>query len=99
MSSRSVARLVVVGGVVLTLGCASAPRTTEVTRDRAVALARAQVAFEPFAIKARRTRTKGRAVWRVELKGRLPGQPPLLFETAFVEIDAVSGSVVSVAGT
>ena len=98
MSSRSVARLVFVG-VVLTLGCASAPRPAEVTRDRAVALARAQVSFEPFEIKARRTRTNGRAVWRVELKGRLPGQPPLLFETAVVEIDAVSGGVVSIART
>ena len=98
MSSRSGARLVVVG-VVLTLGCASAPRTTEVTRDRAVAVARAQVSFEPFEITARRTRTNGRAVWRVELKGRLPGQPPLLFETAVVEIDAVSGGVVSFART
>ena len=98
MSSRSVARLLALG-VVLTLGCASAPRTTELTRDRAVDLARAQVSFEPFEIKARRTRTNGRQVWRVELKGRLPGQPPLLFETAVVEIDAVSGGVVSVART
>ena len=98
MSLRSVARLVVVG-VLLTLGCAHAPRTTEVTRDRAIALARTQVSFEPFEIKARRTRTDGRAVWLVELKGRLPVQPPLLFETAVVEIDAVSGGVVSVART
>ena len=98
MFSRSVARLLVVG-VLLTLGCASAPQTSELARDRAVALARAQVSFEPFEINARRTRTNGRAVWRVEMKGRLPGQPPLLFETAVVEIDAVSGGVVSVART
>jgi hypothetical protein len=98
MSSMPVARFLVVG-VVLTLGCASAPRPAEVTRERAVAVARAQVSFEPFEIKARRTRTNGRAVWRVELKGRFPGQPPLLFETAVVEIDAVSGDVVSIART
>ena len=98
MSSSPVARLLAVG-IVLTLGCASAPRTTELTRDRAVALARAQVSFEPFEIKARRTRTNGRPIWRVELKGRLPGQPPLLYETAVVEIDAVSGSLVSIART
>jgi hypothetical protein len=93
----SVARLIVTG--LLIIACAHPPRTTEITRDRAIALAKAQVKFEPFDVKAQRTRTNGRAIWRVELKGRLPGQPPMLFETAIVEIDAVSGAVVSVAKT
>jgi hypothetical protein len=97
MRPTPTARLIVIG--LLTIACAHQATTTEITRDRAIALARAQVKFEPFDIKADRTRTNGRAVWRVELKGRLPGQPPLLFETAVVEIDAVSGGVVSIAKT
>jgi hypothetical protein len=97
MPATPAARLIVIG--LLAIACAHPPRTTEITRDRAIALARTQVKFEPFEVKARRTRTHGRAVWRVELKGRFPGQPPMLFETAVVEIDAVSGGVVSVAKT
>ena len=73
------------------IACAHQARTTELTRDRAIAIARAQVQFEPFDVTARRIRTAGRAVWRVVLKGRLPGQPPMLFESAVVEIDAVTG--------
>jgi hypothetical protein len=41
----------------------------------------------------------GREIWRVTLKGRLPGQPPLLFETAIVELDAASGEILSVSKT
>jgi hypothetical protein len=32
-------------------------------------------------------------------RGRLPGQPPGLFETMIVEVDALSGNVVSIART
>jgi hypothetical protein len=85
--------------ILLMMACAHQPRTTEVTRDRAIAIAKAQVRFEPFEVNARRTRTNGRQVWRVVLKGRLPGQPPMLFETAIVEVDAVTGMLVSVAKT
>jgi hypothetical protein len=85
--------------ILLMIACAHQPRTTEVTRDGAIAIAKAQVRFEPFEVTARRTRTNGRQVWRVVLKGRLPGQPAMLFETVVVEIDAVTGMLVSVAKT
>jgi hypothetical protein len=83
--------------ILFSIACAHQPRAGELTRERAIATARAQVRFEPFEIDARRTRADGRRIWRVILKGRLPGQPPMLFETAVVEIDAVTGSLVSVA--
>ena len=83
----------------LMMACAHQARQGEMSRDRAIAIAKAQVRFEPFEVDARRTRTNGRQVWRVVLKGRLPGQPPMLFETAVVEIDAVTGTLVSVAKT
>lgn len=83
----------------LTAGCASAARPAEVTRERAIEIARAQVRWTPFESAAAKARTSGRSVWRVTLKGRLPGQPPELFETAVVEVDAVSGAVVSLSKT
>lgn len=79
--------------------CASAPPRQTIDRDRAVAIARRQVPWQPFDITARQLAVDGRLIWRVTLKGRLPGQPPLLFETAIVEIDAKTGEVSSVAKT
>jgi hypothetical protein len=80
-------------------GCASAPASGEIARDRAITIARTQVTWQPFDVSAARTSSNGRRVWKVTLKGRLPGQPPMLFETAIVEIDAVTGAVVSVGKT
>lgn len=93
--SANVGRTLIVTALLI-IACAHPPRTTEITRDRAIALAKAQVKFEPFDVKAQRARRNGRSLWRVELKGRLPGQPPMLFETAVVEIDTVSGGVVTI---
>ena len=81
----------------LTAACATAARPVELPRDRAIETARAQVRWSPFETTAVRTRAAGRSIWRVTLKGRLPGQPPELFETAVVEIDAVTGAVVRIA--
>jgi hypothetical protein len=69
----------------LTAGCVHrvAP---EIRRDRAVELARREARFTPSAIAADKATSQGRLEWRVTLRGRLPGQPPLLFETLIVEI-------------
>jgi hypothetical protein len=77
----------------------SAPSAPEITRDRAIEIARQQVSFQPDSVEAERTTSNGRAVWRVTMRGRLPGQPPGLFETAIVQIDRTTGDVVSVART
>jgi hypothetical protein len=71
----------------------------EITRDRAVEIARQQISFQPDNIDAARTTANERRVWRVTMRGRLPGQPPGLFETAVVTIDRSSGEVVSIART
>ncbi len=75
------------------------PSPTEITRERAMDIARAQVSFQPDSVDAERTTSGVRPVWRVTLRGRLPGQPPGLFETAIVEVDRHSGAIVSVART
>lgn len=70
---------------------------TEISRDRAIEIARAEVSFQPDSVEAERAASDGRAVWQVTFRGRLPGQPPLLFETIIVEVDRASGEIVSVA--
>ncbi len=93
------ARALAVTLAVTAAACASSAPRAEIARPRAIEIARAQVRWEPFDVQARRLTSGGRPIWRVTLKGRLPGQPPLLFETAIVEVDARSGAVVSVAKT
>ena len=86
---------------VLTLGitCHDATRPNEITRERAIEIARSQIAFQPDNIKADRATSGARHVWRVTVRGRLPGQPPGLFETATIEIDRRTGEIVSIART
>jgi len=87
-----VAAVLAVGGT-----CPGPSQNTELSRERAIDIARQQVTFQPDSIEAERTTSGTRPVWRVTFRGRLPGQPPGLFETAIVEIDRRSGEVVSVA--
>ena len=67
------------------------PSQAEISRERAIEIARPHVTFQPDSIEAERATSAGRAVWRVTFRGRLPGQPPLLFETIIVEVDRNSG--------
>lgn len=85
--------------LVSALGCASAAPRGGISEEQAIEVASAQVKWKPFDVAARRTTSNGRDIWRVILKGRLPGQPPLLFETSIVELDARTGEIVSVSKT
>ena len=82
--------------VAATLAC-TAPSDTEISRDRAIEIARDRITFQPDTTEAAQTTSNGKRVWRVTFRGRLPGQPPGLFETAIVDVDRASGEVVSVA--
>lgn len=98
MSLRRPAILLV--AAVLTLGATcNDPSFQEISRERAIEIARREASFQPDSIQADRTTSGTRPVWRVTLRGRLPGQPPGLFETAIIEIDRQSGEVVSIART
>jgi hypothetical protein len=72
------------------------PLPGEITRERAVDIARSQVTFPASSLEAVKVSVRGRPIWRVTIRGRLPGQPTELFETRIVEIDRVSGVIVSV---
>ena len=94
---RNFAILLLAALTVPTAACIHPSHANEISRERAIEIARSQVSFYPNSIKAVRTTSGARAVWRVTFRGRLPGQPPLLFETILVEIDRRSGEVVSIA--
>jgi len=84
----------------LSLGVACAtPSAFEISRERATEIARSQVSFQPDSIEAERSISSARPVWRITLRGRLPAQPPGLFETVIVEVDRQSGAIVSLART
>ena len=55
--------------------------------------------FEPDGVETALVTSDVGAVWRLTFRGRLPGQPPGLFETMIVEVDSESGEVASVART
>ena len=101
-------RVLLVAVLALAIACAGQrngggsldpPDSAEVTRERAIEIARKQISFQPDNIDAERTTANQRPVWRVTMRGRLPGQPPGLFETAVVTIDRSSGEVISIART
>ncbi len=81
----------------LAAACPGPSSVSEISRERAIEIAQPNVSFEPESIEAERATSAGRAVWRVTFRGRLPGQPPGLFETAIIEVDRVSGEIVSLA--
>jgi hypothetical protein len=85
-----------VSALIFAAACRSAPAAVEITRDRAVQIARQEITFDPTSTVARKGTSGRRRVWRVEFRGRLPGQPPMLFETRIVEIDRNTGEIVSV---
>ena len=84
---------------VLVAACVRPSHVQEISRERAIEIARDQVSFRPDRIEAVRATSGARAVWRVTFQGRLPGQPPELFETRIVEVDRYNGEVVSIART
>ena len=91
------AALAVITVLLLATACVQRPQVGEISRARAIELARQQITISPDRIDALKTTSDERPVWPVTLRGRLPGQPPGLFETHVVELDRRTGEVVSVA--
>lgn len=88
--------LTVLGLASLGVSCPSPSR--EITRERAIAIAQADVSFEIVSVNAERTIDERRRVWRVTFQGP-PASPdhPLLRPILIVLVDAITGEIVSVA--
>ena len=85
--------------LLLALACPADPVESQLTREQAIEIARQEVSFQPENVEAVLSEANGRPVWQVTFRGRLSGQPPGLFETMVVEVDASSGNVVSISRT
>jgi hypothetical protein len=97
-ASGRIALVALVSSVLILSACVHrAP--AEISRERAVEIGRSQTTFPVTSVHAVKTLADGRPIWRVTVRGRLPGQPPLLFETRIFEIDRRTGQIVAVGRT
>lgn len=89
----------------LWVGCSSGPTTNpnessaadegeEISRERAIELAREHVQFEPRSVDAVKTTDQGRPVWEVTFKGRPPEEGGV-GEVMIVSLDRRTGEMVS----
>lgn len=80
------------------LGATCPSPAAEITSERAVAIARAQVTFEPVTIDVDKASDGGQPVWRVTFRGN-PASPdhPELRPITIVLINRRTGEVLSVA--
>ena len=69
----------------------------EISRERAIEVARRHVKFRPKSIDAEKVQENGRPLWRVTFRGESVGQGGVMGEVMIVGIDRVTGEVVSIA--
>ncbi|MDQ2979697.1 MAG: PepSY domain-containing protein [Acidobacteriota bacterium] len=89
--------LAVLALVLMAAACASRSGAGEISRERAIEIARPQASFPIRRVETEKTVSDGHPVWRVTLQGDPPATGSPLRETVIVEVDRISGSVVSVA--
>ncbi|MCE2543324.1 MAG: PepSY domain-containing protein [Acidobacteria bacterium] len=90
------ARLCLTPLAIVALSCPGGVVEPQVSEQQAVDVARRQVLFEPEAVDAEMAADAQPPVWRVTLRGRLPGQSVFDFEEATVTVDAFTGDVIGV---
>ena len=80
------------------LGVTCPSPSSEIPRERAIAIAQADVSFNIVSVNAERVVDDGRRVWRVTFRGP-PVSPdhPLLHPILIVLVDARTGAIVGVA--
>jgi hypothetical protein len=69
----------------------------EISRSRAIRIAREQVKFQPRSIKAERAVENGQKVWRVTFRGQPAEESGLMGEVMIVSLDRFTGKIVSIA--
>jgi predicted small lipoprotein YifL len=69
----------------------------EISRERAIEIARSHVKFQPKSINAEKATENGRSVWRVTFRGEPVGQVSVMGEIMIISIDRFTGEIVSIA--
>lgn len=84
----------------LLAACAAAPRDgEEISRERAIEIAREHLDFEAKSVEAVRTTDEGRPVWQVTFRGEDIGPGHPMGEVLIVLVHRQTGEVVSVGMT
>jgi hypothetical protein len=96
--SRASSALIITVLAIAGLGVTCPSASHEITRERAIAIAEADVSFQITSVNAERVVDNGVRVWRVTIQGQ-PASPdhPLLRPILIVLIDVRTGEIVSVA--
>jgi len=68
----------------------------EISRERAIEIARGRVDFEPKSVRAVKALEDKREVWRVTFRGEPISKIHLMGETMIVSVDRFTGEIVSV---
>lgn len=86
-------------GLVLALpllaACSSQTAREEVSRERAIEIARQHVQFEVREVEAEQATEESRPVWRVTFRGEPMSQTHQMAELVIVFVDRATGEVVS----
>lgn len=69
----------------------------EISRQRAIEIARSHVKFKPKSIKAEKATENGRPVWRVTFRGEPVGKVNKIGEIMIISLHRFTGEIVSVA--
>lgn len=80
----------------LALACASGAKDEEISRERAIEIARQHLTFEAKSAEAEQATEQGRPVWRVTFRGKEPNPPHSMGEFLAVTIDRKTGEMVAV---
>lgn len=80
----------------LALACASGAKDEEISREKAIEIARQHLTFEAKSVEAEQTTEQGRPVWRVTFRGREANPPHLMGEFLAVTIDRKTGELVTI---
>jgi peptidase YpeB-like protein len=94
MDVKKTTALLILALLALLAACASQSPGEEISKERAIELARPHVTFEPGKVEAVKDTEEGRPIWRVTFYGKgvdatHPG------EVSFVLLDRKTGEVVS----
>ena len=80
----------------IALACASGAKDEEISRERAIEIARQHLTFEAKSAEAEQATEQGRPVWRVTFRGKEPNPPHSMGEFLAVTIDRKTGEMVTV---
>ena len=96
MRRRTIFVFALVWAALVVSGCSPTSPSSQITRDRAIEIARQQITFEPTNASATMETRQGRPVWVVTFR-RADGSHGGLGQFAEITLDRETGQIVSLA--